>query len=148
MRYDYKIYPHKAAHPAFPDETPWIAILDVRLAYPAKQTGPTVRIEAIVDSGCADTLFHSSIGQAIGINIKSGIPAQLAGIVKGAKAPAYFHDVALHVDAHVIKIRAGFCDKLPAAGILGRRGFFEHFIVRFDPTFTPPGFEIERVGRA
>ena len=107
-----------------------------------------MRFEAILDSGCADTLFHSSIGESIGIDIKSGIRYELAGIAKGTKISAHFHDVDLHADAHIIRIRAGFSDKLPIAGILGRRGFFEHFIVRFDPTFTPPGFEIERVGRA
>jgi hypothetical protein len=33
-------------------------------------------------------------------------------------------------------------------GILGRRGFFENFIIRFDPSLVPAGFEIDRLGRA
>jgi hypothetical protein len=122
-------------------------MLHVRLSSPAKQSQPSRRFAAILDSGCADTLFDSSIGRSLGINIKSGIRSDLGGIAKGAKIPAYFHDVDLHADANIIRIRAGFSD-LPIAGILGRRGFFEHFIITFDPTFTPPGFELKRVGRA
>ena len=148
MRYNYKRHPQATPHPAFPNETPWVAILEVRLSQPTKAARPTARFEAILDSGCADTLFHASIGQSIGIDIKSGIRSDLAGIARGVKIPVYFHDVDLHADADIIRIKAGFSERLPIAGILGRRGFFEHFIVTFDPTFTPPGFEITRVGRA
>jgi len=146
VRYNYKTYPDRRPHPAFPDDTSWIAVLEVRLSCPAKQTGPTARFEAVVDSGCVHTVFHSDIGRSIGIDVNSGIRGELGGLVQGPRAPAYYHDVALHVDAFIITIRAGFSDKLPAAGILGRKGFFEHFVVRFDPTLDPPGFEIERVG--
>jgi hypothetical protein len=149
VRYNYKIDPHKKPHPAFPNELSWSPILEVRLSNPATPQSPaTKRFEALVDSGCVDTLFHASIGDSIGLDIKAGIEWEIAGIVKRSKAKTYFHEVDLHVDASIIRIKAGFCEKLPVAGLLGRRGFFEHFIVAFDPTLTPPGFEIERVGRA
>jgi hypothetical protein len=48
----------------------------------------------------------------------------------------------------MLRIRAGFVDNLPVAGLLGRRGFFENFIITFDPSAEPPGFDLERLGRA
>jgi len=48
----------------------------------------------------------------------------------------------------MLKIRAGFVRDLPVAGLLGRRGFFENFIITFDPSATQPGFDIQRLGRA
>jgi hypothetical protein len=58
------------------------------------------------------------------------------------------HTVSLHVLGSMFKIRAGFADKLPAAGLLGRIGFFEHFKITFDPSSNPAGFDLERVSRA
>ena len=52
------------------------------------------------------------------------------------------------VGAGMIRIRAGFAPHMSIGAILGRRGFFEHFVVTFDPSATPPGFDIQRVGRA
>lgn len=149
MRYNYKIWPLDTPHPAFPnDKTHWTAVLNVKVSYQAKHSPPSVRFEALVDTGSADTLFHGSVGKAIGIKVESGIKSDLGGIAKNKRIDVYFHDVLLHVGADMIRIRAGFSDDLSVAGILGRRGFFEHFIVTFDPTCEPPGFEMTRVGRA
>jgi hypothetical protein len=65
----------------------------------------------------------------------------------GPKSPVYFHDVALHIGAEIIPVRAGFCDTLAAAGILGRMGLFSNFIITFDASSTPPGFELARIHR-
>jgi hypothetical protein len=55
----------------------------------------------------------------------------------------------LHVPGgHILKIKAGFTQELPMAGILGRNGFLEHFRVVFDPSDVTPGFEIERFYQA
>jgi hypothetical protein len=71
----------------------------------------------------------------------------LGGIIEGAKSPVYFHDVALHIGAEIIPVRAGFCETLTAGGILGRMGLFSDFIITFDPFSTPPGFELARIHR-
>jgi hypothetical protein len=49
---------------------------------------------------------------------------------------------------HVLKIKASFSEELPVAGILGISGFFENFKITFDPSSTPPGFELDRIYRA
>jgi len=38
--------------------------------------------------------------------------------------------------------------KLSVAAILGRHGFFEHYVVTFDPQNNPPGLNLERFHRA
>ena len=147
MRFNYKIIPVKEPHPAFPDRTShWIPVVPVRLSY---GHGPqSRRFEALIDSGAADCLFHADIASALQIKIDRGTKADVAGIVRGIKVDAYFHDVSLWVGAGTIRIKAGFVKGLPVAGLLGRRGFFENFIVTFDPSATPPGFDLERLGRA
>ena len=68
--------------------------------------------------------------------------------ISGAATRIYLHNVSLFVLGNMFKIRAGFTDKLPLAGLLGRVGFFEHFKITFDPSSIPPGFDLERVYRA
>jgi aspartyl protease len=101
-----------------------------------------------MDSGASQCLFHSDIGEAIGLNIEKGSLEETTG-VSGEHTKIYVHPVTLHVPGgHMIKIEAGFTDKLPVAGLLGMSGFFEHFKITFDPSAIPPGFELERIYKA
>ena len=65
--------------------------------------------------------------------------------VSGRPTITHLHNISLYVGGGIISIEAGFTDELPLAGMLGRKGFFEHFKVTFDPSSEPPGFEIERI---
>ncbi len=87
------------------------------------------------------------MGEAIGLKIEKGKKAELYGVKKGLAITVYFHTVGLYVGSDRITIPAGFTHELSAAGILGRRGFFDNFMVRFDPSASPPGFEIQRIYR-
>ena len=149
VRYNYKVVPLTTPHPAFPKESSvWIPILLAKIDNPATHSPPTKRFEAIVDSGAPDCYFHASIGRAIGLKIEKGVEGDLSGIVQGAGIKVYYHDIGLWVGADHIRIRAGFSDGVSVAGILGRRGFFDNFTITFDPALAPPGFSIQRVGRA
>jgi hypothetical protein len=142
VKFAYKNYPTNKAG----DD--WWATLQVQLANPAKHSPPTKRFEVLIDSGAAICIFHANIGQAIGLKIEDGEEDQTRG-VSGDLTKIYLHNVARYVPGgHIIKIRAGFTHRLPLAGLLGRRGFFEHFKVTFDPSNNPPGFELERIHRA
>lgn len=121
-------------------------VLPVRLSYGHGKQTPS--IQALIDSGAADTLFRADIGQALGIKVQDGIKSDISGIVPGAKLDVFYHQVNLWVGADMIRIVAGFAPELSVAALLGRCGFFEHFIVKFDPSNNPPGFEITRLGRA
>ncbi|MCR4341554.1 MAG: hypothetical protein NUW01_16880 [Gemmatimonadaceae bacterium] len=149
MRFSYKVIPLQNPHPAFPKETSmWIPVLHVRINNSAKHSPPTKRFEAIVDSGAPECYFHADIGKAIGIRLEDGIASSIGGIVGGVKIPIYYHSIGLYVGADILQMKAGFSNKLSVAAILGRRGFFDNFIVTFDPGATPPGFDIQRLGRA
>ena len=93
-------------------------------------------------------IFHGSLGRLIGIAVEKGEQDRTVG-VSGQFTKIYMHDVSLHIPGgHVFKIRAAFSDDLPIAALLGRRGFFEHFRVSFDPSGAIPGLDIERIYRA
>jgi hypothetical protein len=150
VKYTYKAWPRPGGpHPAFPrDDVVWQPILKVKLSYPAKHSAPTKFFDAFVDSGSPYCYFHASVGRAIGIKIESGIKDTLGGIVQGPVSDVFFHDIGLYVGADIVKIRAAFSDQLSTAGILGRTGFFDTFIVTFDHSGTPPCFDIQRFGHA
>jgi len=106
------------------------------------------RFEAIVDSGSAICLFHAQIGKSLGLNIESGDKDTLGGVVGGSVGEVYYHEIKLKVLADIIPITAGFSKNLSVAAILGRHGFFENYIVTFDPCSNPPGLRLERIHRA
>jgi len=141
VRFAYKNYPTNRGG----DD--WWAALPTQLANSAKHSPPCRKFEALIDSGAAICIFHSSIGESIGLRIDRGEEDETTG-VSGQATKIYLHNVSLYVPGHILKIKAGFTDQLPLAGILGRAGFFEHFKVTFDPSSNPPGFELERIHRA
>lgn len=142
MRFAYKYQPNQYGGVDF------TAVLPVKLSNPAKHSPPTRNFEAIIDSGASQCLFHSDIGEAIGLNIEKGTLQETTG-VSGERTRIYLHPVTLHVPGgQMLKIRAGFTDRLPVAGLLGMSGFFEHFKITFDPSAIPPGFVLERIYKA
>jgi hypothetical protein len=66
-------------------------------------------------------------------------------VVKGVQMKTYGHEIRLTVASDSFKIEAYFADDLPIGALLGRDGFFDKFIVTFDPTCDAPGFELTRV---
>jgi hypothetical protein len=125
--------------------TTWMPIATVSLIITHTKSP---RFDALVDSGAFTTYFRSDIGRALGLNVEEGQLGQLKGVVEGPPVNVFYHDVKLCLGENIIKIRAGFYDRLSFAGILGRHGFFEHFDVRFDPCGAPPGLDITRIHRA
>jgi hypothetical protein len=94
-------------------------------------------------------LFHAGICKSIGIrNVEEGIEAPLGGIVGGARLPTYFHKVRVLAAAQQFETMVGFSWGLSVAGILGRRGFFENFVVTIDSSTTPPTFDLEKIHHA
>jgi hypothetical protein len=139
LKYPYKSYPNSKGG------QDWSAILNVQIANPARHSPPTKRFEALIDSGASRCIFHSSLGLAIGLDVKKGEVEETLG-VSGQPTITYLHNVSLYVSVGIIKsIQAGFTEKLPVGGLLGRLGFFEYFKITFDPSSNPPGFELERI---
>jgi hypothetical protein len=141
VRFAYKNYPR------YKGVDDWAAALPVQVSNPAKHSPPCRKFEAVIDSGASLCLFHSSIGMGIGLNVEKGELDETVG-VSGVPTRIYRHTIFLHVVGNIFKIRAGFTNQLPLAGLLGRVGFFEYFKITFDPSSNPPGFDLERVYRA
>ncbi len=111
-----------------------------------KHAPPSLRFAAMIDTGSPFCLFHAQIGESIGVDIRAGIEQSIAGVVPGVNTPAYFHRLNLHLEANwVVEINAGFIVDFQCPALLGRRGFFDRFIVKFDHSVNPPIFEIEQI---
>jgi hypothetical protein len=101
------------------------------LPSPSANAPRTKRFEAIIDSGATRSLFHSDFASHLGLDLRLGEREITQGI--GGSESIYLHEVSLYVPGGPVNIKAGFKDKLPVAGLLGMRGFFEFFKVSFDP---------------
>ena len=140
MRYKYKQVPLPNG------KFDWIAVLLVQLSRGSKNSP---LFEALIDSGASNCLFHGDIARAIGIpELASGEHIVTGGVVAGAQMDLYGHDVRLSVGSDTFRITGYFSDQLPIACLLGRDGFFDKYIVTFDPTEANPGFELTRVHKS
>ena len=94
----------------------------------------TPRMLLLVDSGADFCVLKSEIGVALGItDIQAGEPCQLRGLGR-ATVNSWFHDVEVEFEGQTFAARFAFTSEaLPIPGMLGRRGFFDHFkSVSFD----------------
>ncbi len=105
-------------------------MLRVQIALDGSNAPRTRRFEAIIDSGASRCIFHSGIAEFLGIEIQSGDCEITNGI--GGEEDVWIHPVTLYIPGGPVKIRAGFKDNLPLAGLLGMSGFFDHFNVTFE----------------
>jgi hypothetical protein len=119
-----------------PDDTDpskrWIArpILQVRLYYGLKHQD----IRCLVDSGADDCLFHTSVGERLGIDVQAGRLKRFAGIAAGQFVDAYMHTIQTQIQglSEKIDLEAGFTDSEWVYGILGQSGFFQNYRVTFE----------------
>lgn len=147
------IRPYTSVPLDFPDPglggatTVWAPKLKVRVAAGGKHFQKfTPLLPAYVDSGSPYCLFNSAVADFLHIKLKGGDEGSLGGVIGGVKDPVYFHRVVLSIDNHwMINVLAGFAKKLSVVGILGRRGFFDRFQVKFDHSTSPPQFELTKI---
>ena len=120
------------------------ASVPVNIARTEKNAPRSKRFDAIIDSGASESIFHASIGRAIGLDIEKGISRQTMGIA--GPMELFLHDVTIYIPGGPIVTRAAFSDNLALAGLLGMLGFFEHFKITFDSTELQ--VELERLYRS
>jgi hypothetical protein len=94
--------------------------------------GKLIRYEALIDSGADFNIFDAEVGELLGIDIRSGKEVKFSGIV-GEPFEVYLHNITIEIGGWQYKITAGFSYKISpyGFGILGQRGFFDLFRVRF-----------------
>ena len=89
----------------------------------------------LVDSGADICIFLAEIGEALGLNVKSGKAQEVFGI--GGKASIYYlHKVTVKVGGWPYEIEVGFMPNVSGHimqyGVVGQKGFFDIFTVKFD----------------
>lgn len=95
--------------------------------------GRTVGYEVLVDSGADNCIFHAEIGELLGINMRSGEECAVYGIT-GVPKPYYLHNVTVKIGGWPRQMNVGFLEGMTTSeyGVVGQKGFFELFIVKFD----------------
>ena len=96
--------------------------------------GHSVTYEALVDSGADICIFDTELGEVLGIDVESGVRQEVSGVGGGSPEPTYLHEVSLSVGGHVFSVVVAFKANFArfGHGVLGQRGFFEQFVVKFD----------------
>lgn len=89
---------------------------------------------ALIDSGADFCIFEAEVGNYLGLDIKSGSPEQFGGIEGKGQAVAYLHKVNINIGGWDYKTTIGFSYDIAkhGFGILGQKGFFDIFVVKFD----------------
>lgn len=119
MKFQYKKYGPGILRPVIP----------IEIIYQDR----SVRYEVLVDSGADFCIFDSQIGGLLGMDVFSGEQQEVGGIT-GVAEPYYTHPVTIKVGGWPYHIRAGFLPSIARIGygVVGQKGFFDIFIVKFD----------------
>ncbi|MDZ4285288.1 MAG: aspartyl protease family protein [Patescibacteria group bacterium] len=107
----------------------------IRPVIPVELTanGVAVPYEVLVDSGADMCVFDAQIAEVLGIDVKAGERSELSGAT-GYVQPFYIYPVSIAVGGWEHTIKVGFLPNIAKTGygIVGQKGFFDIFIVKFD----------------
>ena len=118
MKFTYKKYGEDALRPVIPIEI--------------HRNNLEVPYEVLVDSGADISVFDASLADVLGINFVKGIKKQIIGAT-GFPENMYLHTILIKVGNIKFKIEVGFMNiSTNSYGIVGQKGFFDKFIVKFD----------------
>lgn len=90
----------------------------------------SLRFEALIDSGADFSIFPIEIAYRLNIPIKKAKKIYFSG-VGGESFEGIVANIIIEVDTEIIKTKAVFTEAKENTGILGQRGFFDHFDVNF-----------------
>jgi|SRR3989344_2204603 len=93
------------------------------------------KYEVLIDSGADFCLFHSEVAESLGIDVGKGKKGLVNGV--GGKLSEYFmHTISVEVGGWNYDMDVGFLPTIGGRsapyGIVGQKGFFENFVVKFD----------------
>lgn len=119
MKFKYKKYGPGILRPVIP----------IEISYQNR----SVPYEVLVDSGADFCIFDAEIGELLGIDITNGEPQEVGGIT-GKVETYYVHTVTMKVGGWPYHTKVGFLHNIARLGygVVGQKGFFDVFIVRFD----------------
>jgi len=93
-----------------------------------------INYAALIDSGADFCIFDGGIAEYLGLDIKRGIPMVFSGIQGASGSKAYLHKVRLSIGGKEYQTTVGFSFEISSRGfgVLGQKGFFDIFVVKFD----------------
>ncbi|MEK7616170.1 MAG: aspartyl protease family protein [Patescibacteria group bacterium] len=96
--------------------------------------GEPFEYDALIDSGADFCIFDAGIGEALNLDISKGRKLNFRGIQESSAADAFIHEVTLLIGGWKYKTQVAFSYHLGkrSFGVLGQRGFFDLFVVKFD----------------
>jgi hypothetical protein len=88
---------------------------------------------ALIDSGAVDCIFPASIGQLLGIDVRSGAPKTYFGLA-GQAAHGFRHTISLKVTGldQWKGLEVGFIENDDVMPLLGQTGFFSNYQIIFE----------------
>ncbi len=91
-----------------------------------------ISYEVLVDSGADFCIFHNDIADVLEIDLEKGRKDTITGVT-GVKQEVSIHPVTLVIGGWKYETEAAFCELGNLAhGVVGQKGFFEFFAVKFD----------------
>jgi hypothetical protein len=98
-----------------------------------KGTANTIKIMVLVDSGADVCIFWGEIGEALGIDVKTGKKHPFGGIGSTKPQIGYWHKVGLTVGSETVNADVLFSyDIAKNLAIVGQKCFFDRFIIKFN----------------
>jgi hypothetical protein len=112
-----------------------INILRPVIEIKVKSNSQSIKYHVLVDSGADICLFHAEVAEALGLDLTKSKKDIVTGV--GGKSSEYFmHSIKVEVGGWENTITAGFLPTIGGRsapyGIVGQKGFFENFVVKFD----------------
>ncbi|MBI4099896.1 retropepsin-like domain-containing protein [Candidatus Microgenomates bacterium] len=130
MNFRYRKFPVDKNNCPFPNKNSSLRpVIQIDFSTPKGNFGYYV----LIDSGADYCIFHATIGEELGLDIKKGALLIFFG-TSGEPQRAYFHKVTFKIGGHEHTCMVGFSydmEKL-AYGLLGQEGFFDQWIVKFE----------------
>lgn len=119
MKFSYKNYGQDVLRPVIP----------IEIGYKEK----SVSYEVLVDSGADLCIFDAQIGDILDIDIFKGEKREVSGIT-GVGEFYYLHQVKIKVGGWDYSVKVGFLFNMAQMGygVVGQKGFFDIFVVKFD----------------
>ena len=105
-------------------------IIPIRIAFGDR----ALQYNALMDSGADFSIFHTEIGEVLGMDIERGNKLPFGGVQKAGTAAAYLHTITIGIGGWNYQTTVGFSYDIAddSYGILGQRGFFDIFSVKFE----------------
>lgn len=131
MKFEYKKFPTPPNHALPQRHFSSRPVIPVVIKNP--DNGRAIGYEALIDSGADFNILPAEIGEIIGLDIMKGNLINFSGIGSSGHV-AYFHKVKISIGGIEHELDCGFSYDIVknGYGILGQKGFFDHFIVKFD----------------